>query len=56
MVQTQIQVVIMDNCSIHHLHDVIRLIHSVGALMLFLPPYSPDLMQLKSASAKSSIF
>ena len=40
-------VVIMDNCSIHHLHNVIRLIHTVGALVLFLPPYSPDLIPIE---------
>ena len=39
--------VIMDNCSIHHLYDVIKLIHSVSALVLFLPPYSPDLMPIE---------
>ena len=49
-------VVVMDNCSIHHLYDVVRLIHSVGALVLFLPPYSPDRCQLKSVLAKSSIY
>ena len=36
-------IVVMDNCSIHCLDDVINLINSVGALVVFLPPYSPDL-------------
>lgn len=37
-------VVIMDNASIHHVHEVIDLIENqVGAKVLFLPPYSPDL-------------
>ena len=49
-------VVIMDNCSIHHLHDVIRLIHSVGALVLFLPPYSPDLMPIEECFSKVKHF
>jgi transposase len=36
-------VVIMDNASIHHVDGVINLIEGVGARILFLPPYSPDL-------------
>ena len=36
-------VVIMDNCSVHHLERVLEMITSVGALIRFLPPYSPDL-------------
>ena len=49
-------VVIMDNCSIHHLHDVIKVIHSVGALVLFLPPYSPDLMPIEGCFSKVKHF
>ena len=36
-------VVILDNCSIHHISQVKRSISNVGALAIFLPPYSPDL-------------
>ena len=32
----------MDNCSIHHVPEVIELIRSVGTIFVFLPPYSPD--------------
>ena len=49
-------VVIMDNCSIHHVHDVTRLINSVGALVLFLPPYSPDLMPIELCFSKVKYF
>ena len=35
-------VVVMDNCSIHHVQQVITSIQDVGALVHFLPPYSPD--------------
>ena len=35
-------VVILDKCSIHYLDDVVDLIHSVGAHIIFLLPYSPD--------------
>jgi transposase len=33
----------MDNASIHHSHKVAELISSVGALLIYLLPYSPDL-------------
>lgn len=37
-------VVIMDNASIHHVDGVVDLIENqLGARLLFLPPYSPDL-------------
>lgn len=34
--------VIMDNCSIHHVEEVTKLINEVGAIVHYLPPYSPD--------------
>ena len=36
-------VVILDNASIHHTNDVLAAILSTGALVKFLPPYSPDM-------------
>ena len=36
-------IVIMDNASIHHTQEVIQLFTQAGILILFLPPYSPDL-------------
>ena len=36
-------IVVMDNASIHHSQEVASLISSVGALLIYLPPYSPDL-------------
>ena len=36
-------VVVLDNAAIHHTRRPIELIQSVGALVHFLPPYSPDL-------------
>ena len=36
-------VVILDNASIHHCDGVVKLIESAGTLVIFLPPYSPDL-------------
>ena len=35
-------IVILDNCSIHHVAPVTELIRSVGAMVHYLPPYSPD--------------
>ena len=43
-----LSVVIMDNCSIHHVDDVSDLIENTAhAKLLYLPPYSPDLMPLE---------
>jgi hypothetical protein len=35
-------IVILDNCSVHHVSGVADSIESVGALCHYLPPYSPD--------------
>ena len=40
-IQWHHSVVVMDNCSIHHIHEIVAMIHEVGALVLFLPPYNP---------------
>lgn len=45
-------VVVMDNCSIHHIPDIIRMIEEVGALVHLLPPYSPDLNPIEMAFSK----
>ena len=36
-------IIVMDNASIRHCQDVAAFIASVGALLTYLPPYSPDL-------------
>ena len=36
-------IVVMDNACIHHVDPEVETILSVGALVRFLPPYSPDL-------------
>ena len=45
-------VLVMDNASIHHLERIEEIITGVGAKILFLPPYSPDLMPLEEVFAK----
>jgi transposase len=45
-------VVIMDNCSVHHVANVKSLISEVGALLHYLPPYSPDLNPIEECFSK----
>jgi len=45
-------VVIMDNCIIHHSDEVVKMIHEMGALVHFLPAYSPDYAPVKEAFSK----
>lgn len=42
-------VVIMDNCRIHHIIEVKTILNLVGAKPVFLPPYSPELNPLEEA-------
>lgn len=42
-------IVVMDNASIHHSQAIFDLISSVGALLIYLPPYSPDLNPIEEA-------
>ena len=41
-------VLVMDNCSIHHVDFVRHFIEDSGILLLFLPPYSPDFNPIES--------
>jgi transposase len=45
-------VVVMDNLGSHKGAEVRRLLRAVGARLLFLPPYSPDLNPIEQAFAK----
>lgn len=45
-------IVVMDNLSIHKGPRTRALIDAVGALLLFLPPYSPDFHPIENAFAK----
>ena len=44
--------VVLDNASIHHVEGVVDLIQSTRALVIFLPPYSPDLNAIEEAFSK----
>lgn len=44
--------VVMDNLRTHHCKDVEPLIRSVGAVPLYLPPYSPDLNPIEKMWSK----
>ena len=41
-------VVVLDNASIHHVTPVIETIRSVGAIVRFLPAYSPDMNPIEN--------
>ena len=41
-------IIVMDNCSIHHVDYVRDFITDSGILLMFLPPYSPDLNPIES--------
>ena len=45
-------VVVMDNLSSHKVKGVRERIEAVGARLLYLPPYSPDLNPIEKAWAK----
>ena len=32
----------VDNAAIHHTQEAVDAIHATGAMVIFLPPYSPD--------------
>lgn len=40
-------IVVLDNCSIHHMPEVSALFEEAGILVIFLPPYSPDLTPIE---------
>ena len=45
-------VVVMDNCSIHHVDEVRELLNDTSVLTQFLPPYSPDYNPIELAFSK----
>ena len=47
--QSPNSVLVMDNCSIHHITEVKQFLQQSGILVLFLPPYSPDSNPIEEA-------
>ena len=45
-------VVVLDNCSIHHVDKVRELLNDTSVLTQFLPPYSPDYNPIELAFSK----
>jgi transposase len=45
-------IVVMDNLAVHKVAGVVAAIESVGARVLYLPPYSPDLNPIEQVFAK----
>lgn len=41
--------VVMDNCSIHHVAEVKSMLDDAGILPMYLPPYSPDMNPMEEA-------
>ena len=49
-------IVVMDNLKVHHAHSVRCAIEAVGAQVVFLPPYSPDLSPIELCWSKLKQF
>ena len=45
-------VVVLDNCSIHHITEVQHILQEVYVLVQYLPPHSPDINQIEEAFSK----
>ena len=46
----------MDNAAIHHVSCVVPRIQQTGAILCFLPPYSPDLNPVEEVFSKVKKF
>lgn len=49
---TKHSIIILDNCSIHHVNEVSEVFKDASALTHFLPPYSPDYNPIELAFSK----
>jgi transposase len=47
---------VLDNLKVHHQPEVRAAIEAAGALVRFLPPYSPDFNPIEQAFAKLKAF
>ena len=46
------EIVVLDNCAIHKHEEIEEALEAVGAWVLFLPPYSPDLNPIENCWSK----
>lgn len=44
--------IVQDNCSIHHVKEVEKVLEDAGVILQYLPPYSPDYNPIEEAFAK----
>ena len=42
-------ILVLDNCSIHHVDEVLEVFRSTGIFVMFLLPYSPDYNPVEEA-------
>ena len=49
-------IVVMDNLKVHHAYPIRKAIEAVGAQVVFLPPYSPDLSPIELCWSKLKQF
>ena len=49
-------ILILDNASIHHVDEVIKLVNSKGVMIRFMPAYSPDFMPLEEVFSQVKHF
>ena len=42
----------MDNASIHHIDGIVEMVQDVGAMLMFILPYSPDFNPIEELFSK----
>ena len=45
-------VLVLDNCSVHHVQEVYQAVGDCGVISHYLPPYSPDYNPIELAFSK----
>ncbi len=50
--ETMNSVVVLDNCSIHHVREADEVLQDAGVIIQYLPPYSPDYNPIEEAFPK----
>ncbi len=49
-------VIVLDNASVHHYHEVADIINGVGCIIRFLPPYSPELNPIENVFSNDTVY